>query len=137
MIKQKYSLVLSLILVILFSSLSAYAQNKQAKIGMQTDKKMEMNSGPMDAMNTYLIKFPHSAENCLATLDKISKDSPELLNKIEWGCKSGDHTGYMIVDSKNEVSALQMIPSSLRSEAKAEKLDKFTMAEIKALHQNH
>ena len=135
--KQKFTLVLSLILVILFSSLSVYAQNKPAKIGIQTDKKMEMNSSPMEAMNTYLIKFPHTAENCIATLDKISKDSPELLNKIEWGCKSGDHTGYMIVDSKNEVAALQMVPSLVRSDAKVEKLDKFTMAEIKSLHQNH
>ena len=131
------SIVLSLALLIFFVSLPASAQNKPAKIGIQNDKKMEMTSHPMETMSTFLIKFPHTAENCLATLDNISKDSPELLNKIEWGCKSGDHTGYMIVDSKNEISALQMVPSSVRSEAKVEKLDKFTMAEIKSLHQNH
>jgi hypothetical protein len=137
MIKQKSSLFFTLILLVFFTSLSVYAQNEPAKIGIQTDKKMGMTSSPMETMNTYLIKFPHTPENCIATLDKISKDSPDLLNKIEWGCKSGDHTGYMIVESKNEVAALQMVPSSLRSDAKVEKLDKFTMTEIKSLHQNH
>jgi hypothetical protein len=135
--KQRISLILSITLLIFLTSLSVFAQNKPSKIGIQTDKKMEMNSSPMEMMNTYLIKFPHTPETCLATLDKISKDSPELLNKIEWGCKAGDHTGYMIVDSKNEISALQMVPASVRSDAKVEKLDKFTMAEIKTLHQNH
>jgi hypothetical protein len=134
--KQKLSLILSLALLAFFVGMTGYAQNEPAKIGIQTDKKMQMNS-PMETMNTYLIKFPHTPENCIATLDKISKDSPELLNKIEWGCKSGDHTGYMIVESKNEAAALQMVPSSERSEAKVEKLDKFNMAEIKSLHQNH
>ncbi len=88
-------------------------------------------------MQNYLIKFSYTPGPCIAALDKISDDSPEILNNIDWGCKSGDHTGYMIVNSKNEVDALQMVPASLRMEAKVEQLNKFSMADIKALHQKH
>jgi len=97
----------------------------------------QMNNGYQETLNSYLIEFHHTPETCLATLDKFSSDAPEILNKIEWGCLSGDHTGYMIVDAKNEVGALQTLPASLRPEAKAEKVDKFTMAQIKSLHQQH
>jgi hypothetical protein len=43
----------------------------------------------------------------------------------------------MIVESTNEVAALQTLPASLRPEAKVEKVDKFTMAQIKSLHLQH
>jgi len=90
-----------------------------------------------ETTNSYLIEFHHTPETCSETLDKFSSDAPELLNNIEWGCLSGDHTGYLIVESKNEVGALQTLPASLRSEAKVEKVNKFTMAQIKSLHQPH
>ncbi len=87
--------------------------------------------------NTYLIKLPHTAESCLASLDKISKDNSKLLSKIEWGCMSGDHTGYLIVNSKDEKSALEMLPVSVRDQAKIEKVDKFTKEQIESFHKKN
>ncbi len=95
------------------------------------------NSSDQGTVNSYLIKLPHTPETCLKTLDKLSSESPELLNKIEWGCLSGDHTGYLIIDGENEVAVLQTLPADFRPEAKVEKVDKFTMAQIKSLHQQH
>lgn len=93
----------------------------------------ELKSGG-DSTSTYLIKLPHTADSCLATLDKISKDTSKLLAKIDWGCMSGDHTGYLIVNSKDEKSALEMLPASIRDQAKIEKVDKFTKEQIEAFH---
>jgi hypothetical protein len=104
---------------------------------ISTKAQNKYNSPDQETTNSYFIKLPHTPENCLATLDKFSSDSPELLNKIEWGCLSGDHTGYIIVEGKNEVAALQVVPPSFRSQAKVEKVDQFTMAQIKSLHQQH
>jgi hypothetical protein len=132
-----FSLVLSLALLFVFANVSTFAQNNPNKMGAQTEKKIDQKTVQTETMNIYLLKIPHTSKNCLSTLDKVSKDSPELLNKIDWGCMSGDHTGYMTVNSKNEDAALQMIPASMRSEAKVEKLDKFTVAEITSLHQKH
>jgi len=87
--------------------------------------------------NTYLIKLPHTVESCLASLDKISKENSKLLSKIEWGCMSGDHTGYLIVNSKDEKSALEILPASVRDQAKIEKVDKFTKEQIESFHKKN
>lgn len=131
------SFILSLAVLFLFVGALSFAQDKTQTKPVQKEKKMEQITEQIPVMHSYLLKFSHTPESCLATLDKISGDSPDLLNKIEWGCKSGDHTGYLVVSSKDELSALQMVPASVRNETKAEKVDKFTVAEIKALHQKH
>ena len=84
--------------------------------------------------NNYLIKFTHTKESCLAALEKISKDDEKLLAKIDWGCMSGDHTGYMIVNGKDEKSVMAMIPESIRDQVKVEKVDKFTKEQIESFH---
>ncbi len=106
--------------------------------GANSTKAQNKNTSPdQEMINSYLIILHHTPETCLATLDKFSGDDPELLNQIEWGCLSGDHTGYIIVNGINEVAALQIVPVEFRSVAKVEKVDKFTIAQIKSLHQQH
>lgn len=84
--------------------------------------------------NTYLIKFTHTKESCLAALEKIAKDEEKLLSKIDWGCMSGDHTGYMIVNGKDENSVKDMIAKSIRDQVTIEKVDKFTKKQIESYH---
>ena len=127
--------VLSLAILSFFTSISIFAQNTY---NMGAQKPGMTNQQPTDqmvTMNTYLIKFPHTAKSCLSLLDELSSDSPEILDEIEWGCLSGDHTGYMIVNSKNEVGALQLLPAPIRNEVKVEKVDKFSITQIETLHQ--
>ena len=84
--------------------------------------------------NNYLIKFTHTKESCLAALEKISKDDEKLLTKIDWGCMSGDHTGYMIVSGKDEKSVKDMIAKSILDQVTIEKVDKFTKQQIESYH---
>jgi hypothetical protein len=84
--------------------------------------------------STFLIKLPHTQEECLANLDKIEKEDPAILDKIEWGCKTGDHTGYLIIDAKDKDEALSMLPEFERKEAQVEKVDKFTVEDIEKIH---
>ena len=84
--------------------------------------------------HTYLITLPHTSETCLQMLDEISKEKPEALNKIEWGCMSGDHTGYMTVKSQDEKTALNLLPSAIQKKAKIEKVGKFTKEQIRSFH---
>lgn len=85
-------------------------------------------------MAKFLVESPHTPEECLAALDKMAV-TPGTLAKFDWGCMAGDHTGYAIVDAANESAALESIPASMRSGAKAIKLNKFTPEQIKAFHQ--
>jgi hypothetical protein len=86
-------------------------------------------------MAQYLIKLPHTEAECLKALDEISEKGSQLLPKIYWGCMSGDHTGYAIVDAKSESAAKEMIAApSIKSKASVTEVKKFTPKEIASFH---
>jgi hypothetical protein len=87
-----------------------------------------------DKKSTYLVTSPHTPEECLKALDSVSAMGSKTLGKYEWGCLSGDHTGYTMVEATSEEEALKVVPPNLREKAKAEKVTKFTVAQIKGLH---
>jgi hypothetical protein len=82
----------------------------------------------------FLIISTHTPEQCLKVLDEVEAKSPKLLAKMDWGCMSGDHTGYVEVNAANEDAAREMLPESARSSARIIKLNKFTAEQIKQLH---
>jgi len=59
---------------------------------------------------------------------------PAALEQYHFGCMAGVHTGWAIVDAKNEAEALEIVPASLRSKARATKVTKFTADQIKEAH---
>ena len=85
--------------------------------------------------NTYLVTTTHTPEQCLAALDEMAAKDPKLLSKMEWGCKSGDHSGYAFVEAKDEKAALAQLPETNRATAKAIAVTKFSPAQLKAIHE--
>jgi hypothetical protein len=83
----------------------------------------------------YLVIAPHTADQCLATLDGISAANAKALATWDFGCKSGDHTGYMTVMASSDDEVKAMLPESMRDQAKIVKLSKFTAADLKMAHQ--
>ena len=51
-------------------------------------------------MKRFLIETPHKAEDCLKALDEELAKGPKVLEKFDYGCMAGDHTGYAIVDAR-------------------------------------
>jgi hypothetical protein len=84
----------------------------------------------------FLIKSPHTKESCLADLDAVLAEKPELLDRMEWGCMSGDHTGYLIVEAESEDAARQMLPKSLQKDAKIVGLTQFSADQIRSFHKH-
>jgi hypothetical protein len=60
-----------------------------------------------------------------------------LLSKFEFGCMSGDHTGYAFLEGASEENIRQMLPEAEQKTAKVTKVDKFTAAQIEKLHKDH
>lgn len=85
-------------------------------------------------MARYLVESPHTKEECLRALDEILAEGPSTLNKFDWGCPAGDHTGYAIVDAENESFVKKMIPSFLQNKARIVEVSKFTPDQIKSFH---
>jgi hypothetical protein len=62
----------------------------------------------------FLVITSHTPETCLATLDAIDAKSEKFLAKFDWGCMTGDHTGYAVLEAKDEAAARAMLPPSLK-----------------------
>lgn len=83
----------------------------------------------------FLIESSHTPEECLQALDEVMEESPEILSEFRWACKSGDHRGWVFVEADSEEEALDILPESLRSKAKAIEVAEFTEEELRAAHE--
>ncbi len=82
----------------------------------------------------YLLETPHTKEECLRELDDLLSKGPDVLDKFLWGCSKGDHTGYALVDAKDESDVRKLIPEFIRGKAKIIELSKFTPEQIRSFH---
>jgi hypothetical protein len=87
-------------------------------------------------MANYMIETPHEDAECLRALDEIAAGArgPELLKKTQFGCMSGVHIGWAIVEADSETAALEWLPAFLRAKAKVVKVDQFTPEQIASFH---
>jgi hypothetical protein len=82
----------------------------------------------------YMIVTPHTEQECLQALDEQLAKGPEVLKKTFYGCKSGDHTGYSLVDVRSEKEARELVPRFLIGTARIVEVDTFTPEMIKSFH---
>ncbi len=86
-------------------------------------------------MARYMVELPHTPEECLKALDEELAKGKDVLDKIEYGCKTGDHTGYALVDatSRNDVIT-KYVPGFIKDKARIVEVGKFTPDMIKSFH---
>jgi len=84
-------------------------------------------------MRRFLIETPHTAENCQRLVNEIH--ALGYLHNFEWGCDSGVHSGWAIIEAESEAEARLAVPPLLRSQARVVKLNKYNASDIKALHE--
>jgi hypothetical protein len=87
--------------------------------------------------NVYYVQVPHKPEQCMNLLMDMKGKGDTFLSKFEFGCMSGDHTGYAFLSGSSETDVRQMLPKDEQSLAKIQKVDKFTTAQIEQLHKSH
>ena len=68
-------------------------------------------------MQKFIIISPHTHEECTRVI-KLTL-AIGYLTHFYWGCKSGDHTGYAIIEADNEKEALLSIPTIIRDKGRA------------------
>ena len=68
-------------------------------------------------MQKFFFFFPHTHEECTQVIKQTLAIG--YLTHFYWGCKSGDHTGYAMIEADNEKEALLSVPTLIRHKAKA------------------
>jgi len=86
-------------------------------------------------MPRYLIELTHEDEyqGCVKTLKSIEKYGAHLLTHLDWGCKAGTHSGWLIVEVGSRGEVIQMVPPVFRQEVRVVELNKFTRDDISSL----
>jgi hypothetical protein len=83
----------------------------------------------------FVVIAPHSPEQCLAALDSLVAE--KKLDKWEFGCMDGDHTGYLVTHAASKDEALANVPAEHRARARAVQLNKFSAEQVKSFHQKN
>jgi hypothetical protein len=82
----------------------------------------------------FLVESPHTKEECLRELDGIAAEGSDVLGKFHWACQSGEHTGYAILDAKDEAAARSYVPATVRPKARVHPVDTFTPKDVARMH---
>jgi hypothetical protein len=83
-------------------------------------------------MDRYLVESPHSEQDCQKALTQVL--ALGFISHYDWGCKSGVHKGWAIVESDSETEALLTVPTFIRHDAKATKLNRYTPDDFEKSH---
>jgi hypothetical protein len=85
-------------------------------------------------MSLFLIRSPHTVDNCGKILDVQLSKGIDILDKFVWTCNEGDHTGYAMVEANDKDEALnKYVPDSLRHDVKIYEVHKYTPEQIRSL----
>jgi hypothetical protein len=71
-------------------------------------------------------------EECINGLKAV--EAVGMITHFDWGCKDGEHTGWVIIEAENKPQAMMVVPPVLRGNAHAVKLVKFSPEEVRAMH---
>ena len=83
-------------------------------------------------MNRYIVIAPHTPEGCTKTIVQV--EAMGYITHFDWGCKDGEHCGWVVIEAENAKEALLVVPSFDRHLAKAIKLTKFGPGDIAGAH---
>jgi len=80
----------------------------------------------------FLIEVPHEADTleCTRVVHVFLSTGSHFLTNAEWGCKSGVHSAWMLVDMDDKAQALAIVPPAFRAHARIVGLTRFTLTEI-------
>ena len=83
-------------------------------------------------MPKFLIEVPHEADTleCTRVVHVFLSTGSHFITNAEWGCKSGVHSAWMLVDMDDKAQALAIVPPAFRATARIVGLTHFTLAEI-------
>jgi len=82
-----------------------------------------MDKHPEINLERYLIETPHEARDCQQLVTQVR--AMGYLHHFEWGCHSGVHNGWAIIDAETEADARLAVPPLIRKKARVIKLNRF------------
>lgn len=83
-------------------------------------------------MNRFIVVSPHVPEDCAKAIKQV--EAIGAITRFEWGCKDGEHCGWVTIEAGSKSEALMVVPTFLRPQARVVQLTRFTPEDAKSLH---
>ena len=90
-------------------------------------------------MPRFLIELPHDPETnlCARFVKLMLTSGSHFLTHADWGCKDGQHSGWMIVEVASKEEARAILPPPFRAQARVVALNYFTVEQIDEILNSH
>jgi len=83
-------------------------------------------------MDRFLIETPHRAQDCLSVVQLLHARG--YLTHFDWGCESGVHTGWAVLEADSEAEARLVVPPLVRKQARVTKVSKLDSEALTQMH---
>jgi len=74
-------------------------------------------------MDRFLIETSHREQDCVNLVQVLHAQG--CLRDFDWGCASGVHTGWAILEADNEAQARLVVPPPVRAQARVVKVSEW------------
>ena len=90
-------------------------------------------------MPRFLVEVPHEAETiaCARAVQLLLQTGSHFLTHAEFGCKDGDHRGWIIVEGETKEEVRNILPAAQRASARIVGLNRFSLEELDELIKAH
>ena len=90
-------------------------------------------------MQRFLIELPHEPDGmaCARFVKLMLTSGSHFLTHADWGCKDGQHSGWITVEAESKEEARAILPPPFRPQARIVALNYFTMEQIDAILSCH
>jgi len=90
-------------------------------------------------MPRFLIEVPHDPDTvaCARIVKTFFETGSHLVTKADWGCRDGDHRGWLVVEAADREEARSIVPLPIRGDARIIGLNRFTVEEIDEILAQH
>jgi len=87
----------------------------------------------------FLIEVSHDATKaaCARAVEVFLKTGSHFFTHADWGCKDGEHKGWIVVEVDSRDEARAIVPPVFRSQAKVVQLNAFSIEEIEDILRQH
>jgi hypothetical protein len=90
-------------------------------------------------MPKFLIEVPHEAETvaCAKAVQVLMSSGSHYLTNADYGCRDGDHRGWLVVEVDDRDEARSILPPVYRTQAKIVQLNRFSLEELDQIIRHH
>lgn len=91
-------------------------------------------------MARFFVEVPHDPDrsSCARAVQDFFQSGSHFLTHADWGCQDGDHKAWLIIDVPgNKEDVRQIVPRTMRDDAKIVQLNRYTLQDIDAFNRPH